>query len=155
MRVCDRQVWVGFAIIAALVTGVVVGTTFHPGTAEAQASRTLSGGSGIFFNYIKPGATADFEAVMRKVGEALEQSDNPDRKRQAQGWKVYRVKESGPNNSVIYAWFLEPAVSGADYAVSQILNEAFPAEVQALYETYSESFSAGQAIMNLDLLIEF
>lgn len=155
MRVSGKEMWVGCAIVAALVMGIVVGLTLHPGTAEAQAARTISGASGIFFNYIKPEATADFEQVMRKVGDALQQSDNPDRQQQAQGWKVYRVQESGPNGSVIYAWFLDPAVSGADYAVSQILNEAFPAEVQALYETYSASFSGGQAIMNLDLVVDF
>ena len=155
MRVCDKQVWVGFAIIAALVTGVVVGTTFHPGTAEAQASRTFSGGSGMMLNYVKADATDDFEAVMRKLGEALQESDNADRNRQAQGWKIYRAKEPGPNNSVLYVWFIDPAVSGADYAVSQILNEAFPAEVQALYDSFSNSFAGGQSMVNLDLVVDF
>ena len=41
----------------------------------------------------------------------------------------------------------------ADYAVSQILNEAFPTEVQTLYEQYSESFAAGQSLINLDELV--
>ena len=52
-------------------------------------------------------------------------------------------------------WFVDPTVSGADYAVSQILNEAFPAEVQALYEAFSNSFAGGQAMVNLDLVVGF
>ena len=155
MRVCSRQMWVGCAIVAALVTGIVVGMTLHPSTAEAQASRTFSGGSGMMLNYIKADSTNDFEGVMRKLGEALQQSDNADRNQQAQGWKIYRATEPGPNNSVLYVWFIDPTVSGADYAVSQILNEAFPAEVQALYDTFSNSFAGGQSMVNLDLVVDF
>ena len=52
-------------------------------------------------------------------------------------------------------WFIDPAVSGADYAVAQILNEAFPADVQALYETFNSSFAGGQSMVNLDLVLDF
>ena len=109
----------------------------------------------MMLNYIKPESTGDFESVMQKLGEALQQSENADRGRQAQGWKIYKAQEPGPNNSVLYVWFIDPTVSGADYAVSQILNEAFPGEVQALYETFSTSFAGGQSMVNLDLVVDF
>ena len=150
-----RHVWVGGAIAAALVAGVVIGVTWSTHTAEAQAGRTFSGGAGMMLNYIKADSTADFEAVMQKLGEALQNSDNADRNAQAQGWKVYRAQEPGANNSVLYVWFIDPAVSGADYAVSQILNEAFPGEVQQLYEQFSGSFAGGQSMVNLDLVADF
>jgi len=149
-----RQVWVGCAVVAALVAGIVVGMTFATRTAEAQG-RTFSGGAGMMLNYVKADATADFEAVMRKLGEALQTSSNPERNQQARGWKVYRAQEPGQNNSVLYVWFIDPTVSGADYAVSQILNEAFPGEVQQLYEQFSGSFAGGQSMVNLDLVVEF
>ncbi|SVC41868.1 uncharacterized protein METZ01_LOCUS294722, partial [marine metagenome] len=38
---------------------------------------------------------------------------------------------------------------------SAILNEAFPEEVQELYETYNGSFASGQAMVNLDLVSDF
>ena len=70
--------------------------------------------------------------------------------------KVYKAREAGPGGSTLYVWFLDPAVSGADYAVAQILNEAFPAEVQGLYETFNGSFAPGQqAMINLDLVLDF
>ena len=62
---------------------------------------------------------------------------------------------SAEGGSVLYVWFIDPAVSGADYAVSQILNEAFPAEVQELYERFNGSFAGGQSMVNLDLVVEF
>ncbi len=149
------RVIVGPAVIVALVTGVVLGMALTTYRAEAQAARTFSGGTGMMLNYIKPEATDDFEAVMTKLGEALQASDNAERGQQAQGWKIYRAEEPGPNNSVLYVWFLDPVVANADYAVSQILNEAFPTEVQALYETFSTSFAGGQSMINLDLVADF
>jgi hypothetical protein len=155
LRTTRRHVWMGCALVAALVTGVVIGTALTTTTAEAQGGRVFTGGQGMMLNYIKQGSTTDFEAVMRKLAEALQNSENAERRQQAEGWKVYRAQEPGPNNSVLYVWFMDPAVSGADYAVSQILNEAFPVEVQQLYETFSDAFAGGQSMVNLDLVVDF
>ena len=147
--------WAGTVVVTVLVTGVVLGMVFATNSAEAQGARTFSSGSGMMLNYINAANTDDFEAVMRKLAEALQTSDSTERNQQAEGWKVYRAKEPGPNNSVLYVWFIDPAVANADYAVSQILNEAFPSEVQALYEQFNGSFSGGQAMVNLDLVVDF
>lgn len=153
--VSRRYVVMGCALIAALVTGTVLGMALTTPTAEAQGGRTFSGGSGMMLNYVKADATADFEAVMRKLAEALQGSDNAERRQQAEGWKVYKAKEPGQGGSVLYVWFIDPTVSGADYAVSQILNEAFPEDVQTLYEQFNGSFAGGQAMVNLDLVVDF
>ena len=151
-----RNVWVGSVVVGALVVGVVLGTVFATRTAEAQAAeRTFSSGTGMMLNYVNAANSADFEAVMQKLAEGLQNSEVPDRNSQAEGWKVYRAKEAGPNNSTLYVWFLDPAVSGADYRVSYMLSEAFPEEAQALYERYNASFSAGQSMVNLDLVVDF
>ena len=150
-----RYMWAGTAVVVTLVTGVVLGMVFTTNAAEAQNARTFNSGSGMMLNYINAANTDDFEAVMRKLAEALQSSDNAERNRQAEGWKVYRAKEAGPNNSVLYVWFIEPAVANADYAVAQILNEAFPSEVQALYEQFNGSFAGGQSMVNLDLVVDF
>ena len=155
LRPARRHVWMGGALVTALVTGVVLGMAFTTSTAEAQAARTFSGSQGMMLNYVNAPNTADFENVMRKLGEALQNSESAERRQQAEGWKVYRAQEAGPNNSVLYVWFIDPTVAGADYAVSQILNEAFPAEVQQLYEAFSGSFAGGQSMVNLDLVVDF
>ena len=154
-RLGRRYVVKGAALIAALVTGVVLGVALTTPKAEAQAARTFTGESGMMLNYVKADATSEFEGVMRKLAEAFQKSENPERRRQAEGWTVYRAKEAGQGGSVLYVWFIDPAVSGADYAVSQILNEAFPAEVQQLYETFNGSFAGGQIMVNLDLVVDF
>ena len=82
--------------------------------------------AGIVLNFIKPDKTADFEAVVAKLREALQKSDKPERKQQAASWKVFRANEPGANGSVLYVFTIDPAVKGADYTVSMILAEAFP-----------------------------
>lgn len=145
--------WAGTVVVAALVTGVVLGMVFATNAAGAQGARTFSSGSGMMLNYIDSTKTDDFEAVMEKVFEALQNSDDRERNTQVGGWKVYRAQEPGPNNSVLYVWFIDPAVANADYAVSQILNDAFPSEVQELYDQFNGSFAGGQAMVNLDIIL--
>ena len=149
-----RHVLIGCAVVAALMVGVVVGTVVATKNAEAQG-RTFSAGAGMMLNYVNAANESDFEGVMEKLAEGLRASENADRNAQAEGWKVYKAQEAGPGGSTLYVWFIDPAVSGADYAVAQILNEAFPAEVQGLYETFNGSFAGGQSMVNLDLVLDF
>jgi hypothetical protein len=89
-------------------------------------------GAGLLFFYVHPDKTTDFEAVIGRLSELLERSDDPIRKAQAASWKIFRSLEStGP--SVIYIFFFDPAVAGADYDPVKVLGEAPASEVQALY----------------------
>ena len=121
--------------------------------AEAKKSPDVFAGDGaVILNFVKADKTADFEMVMGKLKEALAKSEKPDRKQQAASWKIYKAAEGGPGGAVIYISTMLPAVKGADYSVAQILSEAFPQEVQALYKTYSDCFgSPAQNILNLTL----
>jgi hypothetical protein len=122
---------------------------------EQQKPKGLVFGAdaGIVFNTIKPDKTADFEMVMGKLKEALQKSTNPQRKQQAAGWKVFKSVEPGPGGNVLYMFIIDPAVSGADYTVSTILNEAFPDQIQDLYKTYAACYvQGGQSVVNLKLV---
>jgi hypothetical protein len=48
----------------------------------------------MFLNIIKPDKTADFEAAMNKIKEALAKSDKPELKKLADGWQVLKVGET-------------------------------------------------------------
>ena len=139
-------------LAAAFSTGVVWGMT--RGELQArQTTRVFSGGTGMVLNYVKPAQTAAFEGTMRRVGEALGASQSIDRRRQAAGWKIYKAVEPLESGVVLYISFLDPVVSGTDYWVPEILNEAFPTEVQGLYETYAGAFADGQILLNLSLVV--
>ncbi len=124
----------------------------HRSATAGRITHVLGSDAGIVLNFIKPDKTADFEAVIAKVREALQASDKPERKRQAASWKVFRAVEPGANGSVLYMFVIDPAVKGADYTVSGILAEGFPNEVQTLYQQYAGAYAGGQNFVNLTLI---
>ena len=143
--------------------GGVPPTTVPPGPLTQPAvpippplvGRVFGSEAGMIWNPIKPTRTLDFEMVMARLKEALALSEDPVRKQQAAGWKVFKAVEVGPNNSVLYVFVMDPAVKGADYTVSKVLNEAFPDEVQELYKLFTTSYASGQVLVNLQLLEDF
>ena len=89
-------------------------------------------------NFVKPDKTADFEAVIAKLKEALAKSEKPERKEQARSWKVFKSPDPAAGGNALGDFVIDPAVKGADYTVSNILAEAFPpAEVDELYKQYA------------------
>jgi len=122
---------------------------------QAQAApspRVFGSDAGMVLNFIKADKTADFEAVIMKLKEALAKSDKPERKQQAASWRVFRAVEPGPPGTVLYVFFIDPPVKGADYTVSTILAEAFPQEVQTLFTQYRDAYAQGQNFVNLTLI---
>lgn len=107
----------------------------------------------MILNYVQSAQATVFERTMKRVGDALHNSENVDRRRQAASWKVYRATDPLDGGVVLFISVFDPVVSGADYWVPQILNEAFPTEVQALYETYTGAFADGQILLNLSPIV--
>ena len=148
-----------FRIAVGLVVGVLAAGTVQAQQAQATppaqqaaaapAKRVFSGDSGLVLNFIKADKTADFEAVMAKLKEALNKSDKPERKAQAAGWKILKAAEPGAGGSVLYVFIIDPAVKDADYTVSTILAEGFPQEVNTIFKQYADSFASGQNFVNL------
>jgi pyruvate/2-oxoglutarate dehydrogenase complex dihydrolipoamide acyltransferase (E2) component len=120
----------------------------------APTARVFASDAGMVLNFIKPDKTADFEAVMAKLKEALQKSEKPERKQQAQSWKVFKSPDPAAGGNILYVFVIDPAVKSADYTVSTILAEGFPQEVQALYKQYAESYASGQNFVNLALVVD-
>jgi hypothetical protein len=143
-------------LVAVLTASAALAQDPPKPAAQAQPTKSLyvfTSDSGVILNFIKPDKTADFEGIITKLKEALAKSDKPERKKQAVGWKIFKAAEPGPNGSVIYVSIMDPALKDADYSVSDILAEVFPAEGLALYKTYSGAFGQpAQNILNLALL---
>jgi hypothetical protein len=141
------------------VVGMLSATAAHAQQPAQQAqpvsnARLFPNDAGMVLNFIKPDKTADFEAVMAKVKEALQKSEKPERKQQAAGWKVFKSADPAGAN-VLYVFVIDPAVKAADYQVSNIIAEAFPAEANELLKKYAESYAQGMNILNLAILQEF
>ncbi len=140
--------------LAVVVLGLMAGV-FSAGSAYAQAKPNpyvFAGDGALLLNFIKPDKAADYEMILGKLKEALQKSDKPERKQMAESWKIYKAAEGGAGGAVIYVSVISPAVKGADYTVSTILAEAFPAEANELYKKYAEAFGTPSGnLLNLTL----
>ena len=139
----------------------VLAVTAGPSLAQDAAApavpnaRVFNGGAGLILYTIKAANTADFEMVMNKTKEALMKSEKPERKRQAASWRVYKSEQAGAGGNVTYVMIIDPAIKDADYNVINILNEVFPAEIQALYKSYTDSFASGLIPINLLSVVDY
>jgi len=145
-------------IVFGLVVGALSATTAFAQAAPAAAAqaaptaRLFASDAGMVLNFIKADKTADFEAVIGKLKEALHKSEKPERKQQAASWKVFKSPDPAQGGNVLYVFMIDPSVKGVDDTVSTILAEAFPTEVQALYKQYAEAYASGQNFVNLSLV---
>ena len=138
-------------IVALAVSAMLA----KPAFAQVPNARVFNGGAGLILYTVKGDKTADFEMVMNKTKEALAKSEKPERKQQAAAWKVFKSADAGANGNLTYVMVIDPAVKDADYNVINILNEAFPAEIQALFKAYTESFASGLIPINLAPVVDF
>ena len=158
------KVWRSRLVGAAAGAFVLTGTAWAqlpapaPATPMAQAAaapvpRVFGSNTGLVLNFIKPDKTADFEAVVERLKEALETSPNPQRQLQAASWRVFKAQDPAVGGAALYVYVVDPAVKGADYSVTTILSEAFSSDqLRALYKQYSEAYATGQNFVNLSLV---
>ena len=144
--------------VSALGMLLAIGSVGHAQTPAAPAAPDQrfigSGERGMIIIFVKPDKTADFEAVMAKLKEAIATPDKPDDpaatpeaakaaaelkarkakwRKQAEGWSVLKVAEPMGANAT-YVWSLNPAVDGGDYNPTPILYDNFPYDdAQALF----------------------
>ena len=122
-----------------------------PTPPTVTASRTFTAPAGMILNAVRPERVADFEKVIAFLQSALESSSNPTVRAQAQGWRVFKASEPGPNGAVVYAFFFDPTVQGADYGLGRILAEAYPdqAKLQEIWKLYTDSLASGGSLLSL------
>src|SRR5262245_21207161 len=142
--------WTMAGVLAGFLLAVV--WSQHTTAYAAPVTRVFSGDAGLVLNFVKADKTADFEATVTKLREALEASTKPERQAQAKSWKIFRAKEPGADGSVLYVFMIDPAVKDADYTVASILSEAFPDQVQEIYKTFAGAYASGQNFVNLSLV---
>ena len=152
--VAGRPGWIVLGVIVGVLSSGVVRAAQPAPPAQAEPAKNpfmfMSDGS-LLINYVKPDKTADFEMVMGKIKEALAKSDKPERKAQAEGWKIFKTDLPGPGGAVTYFAIVDPVIKGNDYNMRQILTEAFGvADTNTIYKTLADSV-AGQQLVAMTL----
>ncbi|MGE0702364.1 MAG: hypothetical protein AB7P22_00360, partial [Vicinamibacterales bacterium] len=86
--VVRRSSWIVGGLMLAVLSAM-------PAQAQAQAQaaapaeRLFPNDAGLVLQFIKPESTAVYEEVMAKLKEALQKSEDPERKAQAATWKLF------------------------------------------------------------------
>ena len=128
-------------------------TKSEPGATPTATSsaRTFTTPAGMIINAVRPERVADFEKLVGFLQEALASSTNATVRAQAQGWRVLRASENGPNGAVLYVFLFDPAVPGADYGLGRILAEAYPdqTKLQEIWKLYTDSLASGGSLLSL------
>ena len=143
------------AMVLALAVIAAAAPSYAQAPAATPNTRTFNGGAGVIIYTIKAAGVTDFEAVLAKTKEALMKSEKPERKQQAASWRVYKSDTPSKDGNVTYVMLIDPAVKEADYNIVNILVEAFPTEVQALFKSYTESFASGLIPINLLPVVDY
>ena len=129
---------IGPVVVACSLVGVSAAPAVRaqnspPAAPPATQAYTFSTGAGVLFFYVRPDKVADFEAVVSKISEVLDATQDPLRKQQASSWRMFKSTEA-LKESAIYVFSFDPALPGADYDPVKLLADTVPAEAQALYE---------------------
>lgn len=137
-----------FVMGVALSSVMVAAPAFAQDAAQPAAPVLALDGDAVTMTVlIKPDKTADFEAVLAKVKEALAKSEKAERKQQAAGWTVYKANQA-VNGNTAYIMIISPVVKGQEYDITRLIAEVYPTEVQDFFQKYKDSF-AGRGITPL------
>ena len=125
----------------------------EPATPPATVSsvRTFTTPAGMIINAVRAERVADFEKVIGYLQEALASSASATVRAQAQGWRVLKGSEAGPNGAVLYVFLFDPTVPGADYGLGRILAEAVTdqTKLQEIWKLYTDSLASGGSLLSL------
>src|SRR5678816_3309262 len=69
---------------------------------QAPQKLTFDGDAVVWMVTVKPDKTADFEAVIAALKDALSKADNPEAKQQAAGWKIVKGAKPQPDGTIVY-----------------------------------------------------
>jgi len=126
------------------------GTT-PPAAVAPPTARAFTAPAGMILNAVRPERTVDFELVVGYLQAAFATSTNPQLRAQAAGWRAYKATEPGPNNTVLYVFWFDPTVVGADYALGPILSDAYPDQIEQIWKLYQGALAGAgsQSLLNL------
>ena len=111
--------------IAAMLVACALAVDWQ---AASPALVTIDGDAAIVTVLVKPEKVAEFDRVLGRLKTALQASATPARKRQAEGWSVFKSTDLVQGN-VSYIMLIDPAVRDQDYDIARLIGETDPGAV--------------------------
>jgi hypothetical protein len=118
-----------------------------PGNATAPPSldpgaATFVSPAGMMLVTVKPDKTADYEAVITALQEALAKAEDEETRTLAAGWRVYKATDLDAKANAIYIHVLDPLIANTDYRPSLWLDKLLGGAPAELLGKYRDSFGA-------------
>jgi hypothetical protein len=106
------------------------------------AAATFLSPAGMIVVTVKPDKTADYEAVIVALQEALSQADDETTRTLAEGWRVFKATDLDAKANAIYIHLLDPAIADSDYRPSLWLDKLLDGAPLELLSKYRDAFAA-------------
>jgi hypothetical protein len=110
-----------------------------------------AGASGLVLVLVKADRTADYDAVIAALKDALAKADEAER-RVAAGWQVFKAREADAKGNAVYVHWLPGPVADVDYRPSFLLDRLSAALPEALLVKYRDALAAPPTRLSLDAL---
>ena len=146
--------WVVDLSLLALVLAVAAGVGASV-SAPSDPALVFGADAGVVLTFVLPDRAADFDRTLARFRTALEESDDPIRRQQAENWRIFKSPDPGPEGSVLYVGFMEPVLKGANYNIADIMLDELPeGEAEELIELLQSCLSEAQSTLNLEDVID-
>ena len=134
-----RTARIFLATSTGIAGGLILSMAVNYATTFVHAA--ASDEDGMILTFVKADKTAEFEDGMGKLKEAWQQSGEPERRAQADRWRLYKAKELAANGAVPYIICVDPA-----------MKDRFPAEAQAILQRYTDPLAEGRDLVHLSIV---
>jgi hypothetical protein len=143
----------GFLLAGAVL---LLPASSRPTFAQAAQKFTIDGQAAVLMVAVNPAKTAEYEQVLTKLKDVLTNSDMPEAKQQAAGWRVVKPLKPQADGTLLYLHLITP-VPGADYAILQSIYKAVkdPTEQKALYDTYVGTGAKNVGLLTGTVVLDF
>ena len=143
-----RPEWIALGLVVGVLSASRRAGADTPGARRRRPRRPTRACSpsdgGMVLNFIKADKTADFEAVMAKLKEALQKSDKPERKQQAASWKVFKSPDPAAAATCSTSSSSTRREGRRLHGVEHPRRGVSAAEVKALFKQYAEAYAQGR-----------
>jgi hypothetical protein len=118
-------------------------TNASPSQTVDPAAITFAEETGLVIVSVKPDKTADYEAVIRALQDALAKATSERFRALAQSWRVFKAAQVDAKANAIYIHIIHPAVAGTDYRPSLILDEILAGASAEMLAKYRDAIAVG------------
>jgi hypothetical protein len=124
-----------------------------PAAADPARLTFPDGTTGLVLVLVKAERTADYEAVLTALKQAIATADDAER-RIAAGWRVYKAREADAKGNAVYVHWLPAPAGDVDYRPSFVLDRLASTLPDGLLGKYRDAIAGPPTRLSLDAVVD-